>query len=92
VTSITVLGNAAGSTGIGHGFSPLQQDRLAVRTLENRKALGDIRKGKLREATNRIPSGIDAREELRNGITLIFTIDDVTDCHPEILRECIEND
>lgn len=82
--------------GIGRGFSPSSQDRLAVKLIEGRKALGLLREGKIREAVSKLtsewsslPNGDGARREKRSAGIYIFTVDDLIERHNLFLHEML---
>lgn len=81
--------------GIGQGFSPLAQDRLAVAIIENQEnSLALIRKGKIGEAISilkdtwsSLPGGLHPRKQPRGSI---YTLDDVLARYSIYLNEQIE--
>lgn len=82
--------------GIGKGFSPIRQDRLAVKLIEGRKALGLLREGKIREAVPKLtsewsslPNGDGARSEKRSAGIYVFTLDDLIERHNLFLHEML---
>ncbi|MEH3087405.1 MAG: hypothetical protein PGN26_12920 [Xylophilus ampelinus] len=95
ITVPTYRDLSAPEKGVGEGFSPKKQDRLAVAYLELLPfcPLNLIRMGKISEAADAIkdiwssmPNGRHPRREIKNKAVHIFTMDDLLKRHGEILR------
>lgn len=93
----TYKGNTFPNSDIARGFSPFLQDRIAVRILEGRNALGFIRQGKIKEAVAKLttewsslPGGVDARHETRNKTNYVFSIGDLLEKYNLFLAEEIK--
>jgi muramidase (phage lysozyme) len=71
--------------GIGRGFSPAKQDRLAVAIMEaTSNALALVRKGEIHEAVKKLsgrwssfPTGKHPRKEKRGDTNYVFSMDDI---------------
>lgn len=97
----TILGTYTAYTadrfGIGPGFTPIKQDRIAVTMLENEKnALANIRKGEIELAANKLPnqwsslpSGKHPRKAKKDGKLYIYTMDDVNRIFEENLKSLL---
>lgn len=88
--------------GIGEGFTPWHQDRLAVAILENitdkngknLEILTHIRKGEIIQAVNKakstwssLPGGADSRHEKRGKSNYLFTTEDLISRYSKFLSE-----
>jgi len=82
--------------GIDLGFNSKTQDRIAVAIIEESKALGFIRQGKIEDAVRALkgrwaslPGGHDPRHEQRNGFNYVFTNSDVTASFETYMNELL---
>lgn len=97
----TYKGFTASRWGIGTGFSPLQQDRIAVALLENSpqgNALALIRKGEIAKAVScltltwsSLPGGSQTRKEKRGGSYYTYTMNDLIARYESFLNEQISH-
>lgn len=92
----TYIGFLRPEYGIEKGFSPIQQDRIAVALIEEveqGKVLGLIREGKIKEAVNKLaskwsslPSGVDPR---KNKAGSVVTMDQLLETHRNFMEEIL---